>query len=337
MRNQGATQRNWIGAGVVILAALLSAACGSGMGSSTGGNIPANLSLNASTVTFGSVNVGSSKMHALTLTNSSASDGPSITFTKVSSSSKAFTVTTASLPIVLAPGKSSTINIKFAPKAAGTATGSLSIAVDGATDPASVPLSGDGVGSTALSVSPSTLSFGTVTIGSSKNQSGTLTAGTSSITVSNANWSGQGYSVSGISFPVTIAAGKSVSFAVTFTPGAAGGSQGSISFASNAPNSPTVENFSGTGAQPAAQGTDQHVVDLAWAASSSNVLGYNTYRSTQSGGPYTRLTSSPQAQTSYSDASVAAGQTYYYVVTSVDSDSLESAFSNQATASVPTP
>ena len=65
--------------------------------------------------------------------------------------------------------------------------------------------------------------------------------------------------------------------------------------------------------------------------------GYNVYRSTVSGGPYTRLTSSLNASTSFVDSTVQAGQTYYAVVTSVDASSVESVYSNMVSATVPTP
>jgi hypothetical protein len=81
-----------------------------------------------------------------------------------------------------------------------------------------------------------------------------------------------------------------------------------------------------------------HSVTLNWTAStSSNVTGYNVYRGIQSGGPYTKLTSSPAAGIGYTDPTVQAGQTYYYVATAVDSGSNESAYSGQAQAAVPTP
>jgi fibronectin type 3 domain-containing protein len=41
--------------------------------------------------------------------------------------------------------------------------------------------------------------------------------------------------------------------------------------------------------------------------------------------------------TQYVDLAVQAGQTYFYVATSVDSSNVESAFSNQVSATVPTP
>jgi fibronectin type 3 domain-containing protein len=54
------------------------------------------------------------------------------------------------------------------------------------------------------------------------------------------------------------------------------------------------------------------------------VSGYNIYRGTQSGGPYTKLNSSLLALTAYTDKTVQAGQIYFYVATTVDSNNKES-------------
>jgi hypothetical protein len=79
-----------------------------------------------------------------------------------------------------------------------------------------------------------------------------------------------------------------------------------------------------------------HYVTLNWTAStSSNVTGYNIYRATVSGGPYTKLTATPVSATTYTDTAVQAGQTYYYVATAVDSSSNESTYSNEAQAVIP--
>ena len=180
-----------------------------------------------------------------------------------------------------------------------------------------------------LAISPTTLNFGTVTVGKSKTMSGTLTA-SSDVTVSSADWNGSGYSVSGITFPTTVAAGNSVSFGVTFTPQSSGSSTGSISFLSDASNAPVTETLTGSGAQ-----TSQHSVDLSWDPSSSQVAGYNIYRGTQSGGPYSRLNSALQGGTSYTDAGVQSGLTYFYVARSVDANSQESVPSNEVSALIP--
>ena len=81
----------------------------------------------------------------------------------------------------------------------------------------------------------------------------------------------------------------------------------------------------------------QHTVTLTWAADASPVAGYNVYRSTVSGGPYTRINNVLDAATNYVDNSVLSGQTYYYVTTAVNSGGAESTYSNQVVASVPSP
>ncbi len=80
----------------------------------------------------------------------------------------------------------------------------------------------------------------------------------------------------------------------------------------------------------------QHSVTLSWTASTSpGIAGYNAYRATVSGGPYTLLNSGLVANTTYSDQTVQSGLTYYYVTTAVDSQGVESVYSNEAAATVP--
>jgi hypothetical protein len=184
-----------------------------------------------------------------------------------------------------------------------------------------------------LNANKTTLSFGSVNLGSSSSMSVTFTnAGNSSITISGVSLSGAGYTASGVSTGQILTAGQTAMLNVTFTPASTGTLPGSVSVTSNASNSPAAITLSGTGVQPVS-----HSVTLTWTASTSAVSGYNVYRSTISGGPYTKLNSSLITTTSYVDSSVQAGLTYYYVVTSVDSTGVESAFSTQVSATVPTP
>ena len=85
-----------------------------------------------------------------------------------------------------------------------------------------------------------------------------------------------------------------------------------------------------------------HVVDLKWGAgkiqnpvSGQVVIGYNVYRSPVSGGPYTQLNASPIAALHYVDDAVSAGDTLYYVCSTVDNLGNVSSYSNQATVVVP--
>jgi fibronectin type 3 domain-containing protein len=91
---------------------------------------------------------------------------------------------------------------------------------------------------------------------------------------------------------------------------------------------------SGVGVQPPQQPTT-YTVKLEWIESTSPVIGYNVYRGTESGGPYVSLSSSLVTGTQYEDSNVQPGQTYYYVVTAVDSSNVESTYSNQASATIP--
>ena len=77
-------------------------------------------------------------------------------------------------------------------------------------------------------------------------------------------------------------------------------------------------------------------IALTWTASQSpGTVGYNIYRSMTSGGPYTKVNSSLDSNTSYNDQAIQDGYTYYYVTTAVDNQGMESSYSNEASASIP--
>jgi Abnormal spindle-like microcephaly-assoc'd, ASPM-SPD-2-Hydin/Immunoglobulin I-set domain/Immunoglobulin domain len=185
--------------------------------------------------------------------------------------------------------------------------------------------------SLVLNASSSSLSFGNVNVSSSASQSVTLTnAGNSSVTISNVTVSGAGFNANGVSSGIILNPGQTSTLTATFAPAAAGSVTGSVSVASNASNSPDAVSLSGTGVAVV-----NHSVDLSWTPSTSNVMGYNTYSSKTSGGPYTKLNASPVSTTLYTDSTVQAGQTYYYVVTAVDSSNVESVYSTEVNALVP--
>lgn len=94
-----------------------------------------------------------------------------------------------------------------------------------------------------------------------------------------------------------------------------------------------------TGPPPPPPPTPSHSVTLSWTVSTSaNVAGYNIYRGTTAGGPYaTRVNTSPITGLTYTDTTVQAGQTYYYVAKSADASGNESGPSTEAAAVIPTP
>jgi hypothetical protein len=133
----------------------------------------------------------------------------------------------------------------------------------------------------------------------------------------------------GNSLPAT-SGNNSCTIVVTFTPLAGGSRTPSLSLSDNASGSPQTVSPPGTGT---------HYVILSWTASTTaGVVGYNVYRGTTSGGESsTPLNSTPVNGITYTDGNVTAVATYYYVVTAVGSDGVESAASNEAEASVQSP
>jgi hypothetical protein len=83
------------------------------------------------------------------------------------------------------------------------------------------------------------------------------------------------------------------------------------------------------------QGGTSHSADLTWKAGAKNIAGYNLYRGTTSGGPYSQLNSSLLSTNSYTDSNVADGTTYYYVATEVNKQGEESGYCAQAVAVIP--
>ncbi|MCB0119542.1 MAG: hypothetical protein KDD72_10975, partial [Anaerolineales bacterium] len=74
-------------------------------------------------------------------------------------------------------------------------------------------------------------------------------------------------------------------------------------------------------------------VSLTWNASAdSDLAGYNLYRSTTSGGPYTKLNVSLLAGTTYLDTGLVNGTGYFYVVSAVDTSNNESINSSEVSA-----
>ncbi|MGH9400513.1 MAG: choice-of-anchor D domain-containing protein [Terriglobia bacterium] len=289
---------------------------------------PTSIAVSPASVNFGSVAVGGASSQSVTLSNTGTGLA---TVSLAVATGSGFKISGLPLSLTLSAGQSTSFSATFAPTTAGSASGNISIISTASDSPLSVSLLGTGVVQ-ALSATPSSLGFGNVTVGSSSDLPVVVTdTGSASVTISQTTTSGAGFSVTGPALPLTLAAGQNTSFSVTFHPASTGSVTGGISVISNASDSPT-------GASLSATGVNQHSVTLTWGAStSSNITGYNVYRGTVAGGSYTKLNSSPKTGTAYTDTTVDAGQTYYYVTTAVDSQGIESGDSNQATATIPSP
>lgn len=296
------------------------------------GIAPGTLGLSATSLGFGSVQVGSNKVLSEIVTNTG---GASVTISQISQTGAGFAISGITAPVTLIPGQAASFSVTFTPTSAAAFSGNISIASNGSNPSLSIPLSGTGTTATVgtLAVNPTSMNVGNVVVGSSGTGSGTLSASGASVTVSAASSNNSRFSVSGLSLPATIPAGQSIPFTVTFSPLVTGAASATLTFTSNASPGTTTEALSGTGTA-----ASTHTVDLSWTASTSaNITGYNIYRAVFSGtcGSYTKINSALNTDTTYTDSTVTNGVTYCYAATAVNSTSEESAFSNVDQAVVP--
>jgi archaellum component FlaF (FlaF/FlaG flagellin family) len=296
-------------------------------GSLNGTGSTSLLSVTPSVVGFGNVSVGSPVTQPLRLTNGGSA---SVAIKSVSATGGGFSISGLTTPQTLTPGESVNFMAEFNPKVAGSDTGTISIIT--ASTPVNVGLNGVGVSSAPQLVASSTsLSFGSVTIGNSPSLQVTLkNTGTASAEISNVSLTGSSYTLSGVTSKVVLAPDQSATLTVDFDPKTTGSLPGTVTISSNA-GSPLVIQLSGSGAQK----TQQQSVVLNWDKSAAEVVGYFVYRSSKSSGPYARLNSRANPDTSYTDSSVFSGQMYFYVVTAVNSENTESSFSNEISVTIP--
>src|SRR5439155_24960610 len=123
-----------------------------------------------------------------------------------SATSSPFSVTSGG-SFSLPAGQSQTITIRFAPSSAGAAGATLSVSTNGGN--ASVALTGAATSSPAprLDVTPSSLDFGSVAAGSSKDVIATLkNGGGATLTISSVSAAAP-FAVIGLPTPLTLAAG----------------------------------------------------------------------------------------------------------------------------------
>lgn len=214
----------------------------------------------------------------------------------------------------------------------GTQTVILTASAGGASTTFAIRLSS--AGTPAISLESPTVAFGDVAVKTTATQSLVLTSsGSAPLTVQGASVTGSGFSVSGISFPVTLNPSQTAALQLQFDPSVAGAATGSVKITSNASNTPTATvGLSGTGTSSSYQ------VALAWTApanSADPVAGYKVFRSPSDSSSYQLLNTSVDSSTSYADSSVQSGSSYSYYVESVDASGVTSVPSGVFTVSIP--
>jgi hypothetical protein len=193
---------------------------------------------------FGNVQVGTGQTATETLKNSG---GESITVSQASVTASGFSYSGLTLPLTLAPNQSTTFGVAFAPKSAGASNGTLSITVSGSSTSFDIGLSGTGVMPAALTATPASVTFTNVQVGQNQTQTETVqNTGGMNATISQASASGTGFSISGLSTPMTLTPGQSATFSVNFKPQSSGNFGGSVGIVSNASDPSVSVTLSGS-------------------------------------------------------------------------------------------
>ena len=193
---------------------------------------------------FGAVPVGQTETQVLVLTNNGTT---SVTLSASNIIGSEFSVSNLSLPLTLAAGQSTSVNLTFSPTTTGYIPGNSITFTSNASNPQLVlQLAGTGSTSAGITASPSSLSFGQVAVGSSSTLPVLLTNTRAwKLTLTALQLSGAGFSVSGATLPITLSAGQSITLNLTFAPLSAITSSGSVFVTGPALNVPL--NGTGTG------------------------------------------------------------------------------------------
>ncbi len=230
------------------------------------GNVPAPppaaaINLNPTSLNFNTVTVGNNATLTAAIQNT-GNGALNITGIALCSNTSTEYAVTPAAPITVAAGANATLSVRYTPTAAGTDAGCIQITSNATAAPVSLALSGAGVnptppppaGSPDISLAPNTVDFGSVTVGGSATQTVQVrNIGTADLVVSRISLcTGTTSELSWTTQSLTILAGSSAPFSVTYRPAAAGADTGCIVFESNDAGNPTVSlQVSGSGVAPA--------------------------------------------------------------------------------------
>jgi hypothetical protein len=192
---------------------------------------------------FNNVHVGSTASAVTTLKNVGTGN---VTLSQINLSGSGFSTSGIATPVLVVPGESLTLTVKYSPVTTKATSGDISLvsAQGGIT---SVSVSGT-VSQSALTLSPASINFGSAVTGVANTQTVQISnPGTVAVTITAANISGAGFSASGLALPLTLSAGKTAPFNVQFDPKSAGAATGNLSLVSDATNPPSAIALSGAG------------------------------------------------------------------------------------------
>jgi hypothetical protein len=194
------------------------------------------ITVTPSSASFGSVPLGTSSSLTIQIHNTGTTR---LGLAPLILSGAGFNLAGVPSDLLMAANTSLTFKVVFSPSSAGTYSGSVPLIANGATID-SIPLSGTATGSSSSSstppvppvqttVTPSSVSFGSVPVGTSSSHTITIhNNGTSRLTLGSLTLLGSEFRLASVPSDLLMAAGTSLTFNVVFTPVSATSYSGSL-------------------------------------------------------------------------------------------------------------
>ena len=277
-------------------------------------------------VTFQDVPMGDAYTQTVRITN--VGEG-TLQIKKISTSNANFQITGILLPVVVAHGTSESFTVSFRAKGQGRKDGQISVFTSSGDVPVVLTVRTSAIKvETELTASEAAIDFEDVALGGAGKQEVVLTnSGARDLTIAGMSATGAAFGVAGAS-AIRLTPGQSVTVEVCFAPKTAGRQSGQLTISGTDGSPLALIPLAGIAAE-----SSRSAVRLKWEESPVTVAGYVIYRAADSSGPYTRISEAPTSE--FLDTGLAAGHTYYYVVTSLDADQVESEYSSPISATVP--
>ncbi|MGA9207437.1 MAG: choice-of-anchor D domain-containing protein, partial [Terriglobales bacterium] len=202
-----------------------------------------------------------------------------------------------------------TIDVTFTPEATGARAGSVAITDNAGGSPQAIQLTGTGDVTVALTVTPTSLSFGNQLLGTSGTPQGVIVTNPAAAAISISSLAiSNGWTETDNCLP-SIPANSSCNIHVVFAPTAGGNQTGSITLTDDAENSPQIVTLSGTALAPVVTLSTQSLTFAAQAVSITSAAQTILLTNTGSGGltPLTIGTTGDFAQTNNCAVPVSPG------------------------------
>jgi hypothetical protein len=240
---------------------------------------PTPVALSPPSISFGAQVLGSvSGSQAVTLTNHQTT-----TLGKIAIGTAGDFAQTNTCGTSLNAGSSCTIQVTFAPSTTGIRTGSLAVTSNRQIGPLNTALAGSGVLSTTLM--PASASFGPTVVGTTSGAQSFTFTNYQSVPVGSIAISISGNFSQTNTCGTSLAAHTSCTISVTFKPPLTGTQTGTLTVASDAPNSPVSASLQGTGVPPVklAPSTINFGNQVVGTTSAPSTLTLTNYQSTTLG------------------------------------------------------